>query len=248
MRNVVIHELVNGHDPSDRPHRDICLREQAPDAKLAGIRMGFLEVIDLDHPWEPDLAEWGLGSPFFVYESRPVLRLKARNPGIDRGPRDLQKAANGDLVPPLIVELDDLATSLVALRMAMIVPQRQLLLRRDRSLMPEFLHGGVMEAIPTGAEEDARQFPIMEIREERFEPRQLLPHCLRHPTGSPTRAHLNIGGEQSQHPLLAETACKGTHGVGMGVRFLGSLGSGTIVKQHQGANQLVPPLHVIPKA
>jgi hypothetical protein len=123
-----------------------------------------------------------------------VLRLKARDPGIHRGPGDLQKTANSDLVPALIVQLDDLATGLVTLGMAMIIPQFQLLLRGHRTLVPELFHRGVMDAIPACAEDDACQFSIMEVRKERFEPRNLLSHHLRHPAGSPAGHHLDISG------------------------------------------------------
>jgi hypothetical protein len=67
MGHIVIHQPVEGHDPPDRPHRDIRPGQQAPDPELAGIGMGLLQVIDLDHERQPDLADRGLGRPVLVY-------------------------------------------------------------------------------------------------------------------------------------------------------------------------------------
>jgi hypothetical protein len=47
MGNVIIHEFVQGHDAPNRPYGEIRRRKQAPDAKLAGIGMGLLQVIYL---------------------------------------------------------------------------------------------------------------------------------------------------------------------------------------------------------
>src|SRR5262249_26954412 len=98
MRDVIIDLPIEGHHPPDGAHGDILSGQETPDAELASVRMGLLEVIDLDHDWEPDLA-WGLGAGLAAQQPRKVLDFKAPNPAIDRGTRDLQKAADAALRP-----------------------------------------------------------------------------------------------------------------------------------------------------
>jgi hypothetical protein len=123
VRDIVINQSVERHNAADRAHRDIGLRQQAPDPELTGVWMRLLQVVHLHHAREPDLAGRLLGAPFFVQQSHKVLGLKALNPGVDRRAGDLQKTADTALLPALIVEFDHLEAGLVAIRMGVIVPQ-----------------------------------------------------------------------------------------------------------------------------
>jgi hypothetical protein len=125
MRDVIIHELIEGHDAAHRARREIRLREQAPDPKLPGVGMRFLEVIDLHHARQPDFAGRLLGAPFAVHEPGKVFGLEARDPGVHRRPGDVEPAADAPFFPALIIEFHDLQPRLVAVRMGVIVPQRQ---------------------------------------------------------------------------------------------------------------------------
>ena len=91
MGNIVIHLLVKRHHPAHRADGNGVVGQQAPDAKLAGIRMPLLQVIHLDHQGQPDLARWGFGGAAFVLKARQVFRFKPANPQRDGGTGDLQK-------------------------------------------------------------------------------------------------------------------------------------------------------------
>jgi len=54
--DIVIHQLVHRHDPSNSPHRDRRLGQEAPEAKLPGIGMPLLDVGHRNHQGQPDLA------------------------------------------------------------------------------------------------------------------------------------------------------------------------------------------------
>jgi hypothetical protein len=60
--------------------------------------------------------------------------------------------------------------------------------------------------------------------------------------------HLDIGGEESEHALLAEAAPELPHGLRMGAGFLRSLRGRPIGTQDQRTNHLVPPLNLIREA
>jgi hypothetical protein len=49
MGDIVIHLLVERHDPAHGADSNRVVGQQAPDAKLPGIRMALLSMIDLDH-------------------------------------------------------------------------------------------------------------------------------------------------------------------------------------------------------
>jgi hypothetical protein len=108
-----------------------------------------------------------------------VLGLKPLNPGIDCGSRDPQEAADAQLLPAVIVEFDHLKAGLVPIRMAMIIPQPQVLLARDGTLLPELLDRPVIEGIPERARQDAAQLLVVGPVIERFEMVNLLAHGLR---------------------------------------------------------------------
>jgi hypothetical protein len=139
MGNVIIDQSVQGHDSPDRADRDVRLRQQAPDPKLPSIRMDLLQVIHLHHKRQPDLAGWRVGRAALVHEPGEVLGLKPLDPRIDRGPRHVQEAADADLLLTLIVEFHHLQAGLVAVGVGVIVPQAQVFLTGDRTLLPQGL-------------------------------------------------------------------------------------------------------------
>jgi hypothetical protein len=69
--------------------------------------MPFLEMIDLHHEWQPHLPR-GCRASSFLHEPSKLLGLEALDPRIDCRPRDVQETTDTDLLPPLIVEFDDL--------------------------------------------------------------------------------------------------------------------------------------------
>src|SRR5207247_7560361 len=107
MGDVIVHEFVQRHNTTDCPGRDVGLGQQTPVPKLARVGMGFLEMIHLHHPWEPDFARRLLGAAFFVYETGKVLRLKPGNPRIHGWPGHVTKATDDEIVLALIVEFYD---------------------------------------------------------------------------------------------------------------------------------------------
>jgi hypothetical protein len=197
MRDVVIHQLVQCHDPPDRPFREVRPSQQAPDAEPAGIRMRLLQVIDLHHEREPALASWSFRGPALVHQPGKVLGLEPPDPRIDRGPGHVQEATDADLIPALIIELDDLEPGLIAIRLGMIVPQPQVPLTRGGALLPKLLDRLVVKSVSHLDQQDPGQFPIVEPVIEGFEPIDLLPHGLRDGAGPPPGHHLDISGEES---------------------------------------------------
>ena len=248
VRDIVIEELVQRHHPPDRAHRDIRPGQQAPDPELPRIRMGLLQVIDLHHQGQPHLADGGFGRAAAVHQPGEVLRLEALDPRIDRGPRHVQEATDTDLIPPAIIELDDLQPRLIAVGLRVVVPQRQVPLTGHRTRLPECLDRLVVDRRAKGDEQDAGEFPVVEAVIEGLEAIDLLAHGLRDGAGPPPGHHLDIGGEESRHALLPETAPEGADRVGVGVGFLRPLLGRPIGKQHQGADQLVAPLGLIDEA
>ena len=125
MREIIIELPVEGHDPFDRADGDVRPCQQAPDPEPAGIGVSLLEGIHLEHQRQPNLAGWALGCGALVDQARKVFRLEARNPPIHRRTRDVQDATDTKLIPPLIVQLNDLDSGLMAVLLAVIVTQRK---------------------------------------------------------------------------------------------------------------------------
>jgi hypothetical protein len=114
--------------------------------------------------------------------------------------------------------------------------------------VPEFFHRLVIDRIPDLVVHDPRQFAVVKVRVERFQPINLLPHGDRGRTGPRPVHHLDIVREESQHALPTEAAPELPHGLRMGVRLLGPLWGRAIGKQHERTNHLVPPLDLIHEA
>jgi hypothetical protein len=60
--------------------------------------------------------------------------------------------------------------------------------------------------------------------------------------------HLDISGEEAEHPLPPEATPEGAHRVGVGVGFLRPLLNRPIGEQHEGADDFVSPLGLVHKA
>jgi hypothetical protein len=202
----MIDELIERHDAADRALRAIGPRQQAPDAEAAGIGMRLLQVIDLDHQRQPDLACRRVGPSALAHKPGEVLGLKPPDPRIDCGPRDLHIPANAPFIPAVIIELDDLEPSLVAVGMPVIVPQPQVPLTGDGTRLPERLDSLVVNRHPARNEQDARQLSGVESVVERFEPIKLLSNDIRNPRRRCPDDDLHILREESQYPLLAKAA------------------------------------------
>jgi hypothetical protein len=246
MGDVVIHQAVQGHDPPDRPHRDVRLRQEAPDPKLSRVRMGLLQVIDLHHQGQPDLAR-PFGTPWLVHQPGKVLRFEAPDPGVDRRARDPQEAADAQLFPAVIVEFDHFQAGLVAIRMAMIVPQAQAPLTRDGTLLPERLDRLVIHGIPQLHKQDAGEFAVVESVVEGLEPINLLPYGIGDGAGPLLMHHLDMIREESQHALLPKPACKGPHSGRVSPGLMGALLRCPIGEEDHGANHFVAPLDMVSK-
>jgi hypothetical protein len=159
-------------------------------------QMGLPQVLHVHHQRQPDLAGWGVRRPAFVHEPSPVLRFEAADPRIDRGAGHMQEAADAHLLPAVITELDDLEPRLVAFGMGVVVPQLQVLLAGDGTLLLPPLDRLVINGVPHLDQQDAGQFPIVEPVIEGFEPINLLPHGFPNPGRPPPDYHLDIVGEQ----------------------------------------------------
>src|SRR5215211_7738917 len=82
---------------------------------------------------------------------------------------------------------------------------------------------------------------------ERFEAVNLLPDVGGDGAGPLTPYHLDLGGEEPQHPPLAEAPVERADRIRMGSGFVGALGGRAVGKEHQWANHLVAPLGLIHK-
>jgi hypothetical protein len=174
-----------------------------------------------------------------------VLGFKPGDPGINSRAGHLQKATDTELIPALRVEFHDLEPCLIAVGLRMIGPQLQLLLRRHRTLVPEEFHGFIIDGIRTLTKHNPRQFPIMKATIEGFEPVNLRADIVGDRARPPAPYDLDIAGEESQEPLLAEAPVEHANRIGMRGGFAGALGRRAIGKEHQWANHLVAPLGLI---
>src|SRR5262245_66204961 len=100
MWDIVIDCFVEGHDPRHGPHRNLGVSQKTPEPELARIGMAFLEVIDLAHQGQPDLAGRGLGCTALVEQARNMLRRKPRHPASDLGPAVVLAPTAAEFPPP----------------------------------------------------------------------------------------------------------------------------------------------------
>ena len=166
--------------------------------------MAFWEVIDLDHQGQPDLTRRDFGRTALIEQAGKMLRRKPRDPGIDGGPGDTQEPTDADFFPALGVEFDHLQARLVAVRLAVVVPQGQGLLCNDGTLLPEPLGGLVVNAFAKFIEDDADEFPRMEPRIERLEAGNLLGDRRGDSRSFLFGDDLDSVQEQAEHALMLE--------------------------------------------
>ena len=89
MGAILIHLLVERHDPSNGADGDITAVQQTPDPETARIGMAFLPVLDLKHEGEPDLADRGRRRPALVLQTAPMFGFKPAAPEGDGRPGDV---------------------------------------------------------------------------------------------------------------------------------------------------------------
>src|SRR4029450_7909015 len=94
-------------------------------------------MINSKHRWKPGLAGGGLRAGTFIVKPGHVFGLKALEPPIDGGTGDVQDPTDAQLIPALIVELDDLETRLGPRGLVVIVAKRQFALHGDGTVLPE---------------------------------------------------------------------------------------------------------------
>jgi hypothetical protein len=76
-----------------------------------------------------------------VHQPGQGLGLKPPDPGVDGRPRDVPILAHAPCIPAVVIALDDLHPSPMAVGLGVIVPQPQVPLTGDRTRLPERLDG-----------------------------------------------------------------------------------------------------------
>jgi hypothetical protein len=109
--------------------------------------MGLLQVVDLHDQRQPDFAGV-LRATGLVGQAGEVLGFEPPDPGVDRWPRHPQHAHHADLRPALGVEPDDLKSSVIAIRLGVVVHQGQRPLRGHGTGLPDRLHRFVVDGMP----------------------------------------------------------------------------------------------------
>ena len=90
----------------------------------------------------------------------------------------------------------------VAVRMRVVVPQRQVPLTGDGTFLPERLDRLGVDRRAKGDEQDARQLPVVESVIERLEAIDLLSHSIRNGAGPPPVHHLHVDAGLHQEVLV----------------------------------------------
>ena len=122
MGDVIVHEVVQRPNTTDGPRRAVRLGQQTPAPNRARGGMGFLQMIPLPHPWQPDFARRLLGPAFVVEEPSKVLRLKPGPPRIHGRSGHVHKATEAEFVPAWIVEFHHLEPRRRAIGIGMVGP------------------------------------------------------------------------------------------------------------------------------
>ena len=181
------------------------LAAQTPDPKAPGIGMALLQMINLHHHREPDLACRGLRRAALVLEAGRIVALKARNPRVDGGTGDLQKLTDTALTPALRIEGDDLQAGLGALGMAVVVEQRPRGRGRRREAFPEAFRRLAGEAMHGGMKNDPGEFAEPETLVEAFEPLEFVHDRVGHPALAVGREDVQGVGHEPEHALLLQS-------------------------------------------
>src|SRR4029453_13112807 len=104
-----------------------------------------------------------------ILQAGQILGLKARQPEVDGGSRDLQKLTDTPLAPALRIQGNDLQTGGGGRGMAVVVEQRP---RRGgrRETVPEATRRLAGEPMHSGMKDDPGQFAVPESLVEAFQP------------------------------------------------------------------------------
>jgi hypothetical protein len=176
-----------------------------------------------------------------------VVGLKTLEPPIDGGAGDVQDPTDAQLIPSLIVELDDLETRLCPRGLVVIVAKREFALHGDGAVLPEPFDRLGVNAVLQLAQENPGQFTVPESVVEGFEACEFC-HDGFWDLLTPARTEeFRVLGEKAEHPVLPKASRQIAHGFGVHLGFLGPLRGGAIAKEHQRTNHLIPPLDVIDK-
>jgi hypothetical protein len=221
--------------------------QQTPHPEPSRIRMALLEVIDLDQQGPPSLPGRRMRRPAFVRESPQLFSLKAAAPGGAGRTGDMEGVADTALAPALGIELHDLEPGMRALRVAVIVQERQLLGRRRRALVPEGLDRFVIHALAPLVKDDPGQCTILNPRVESLEPGHCLDHGLRHPSTPAGGDHLEGVRQQPQHALLLDAALQLAHRFRVRGRFRSPRRGAAIGKEAEGTEHCIAPWDLIHK-
>ena len=109
--------------------------------------------------------------------------------------------------------------------------------------MPELLDAMVAHPAGAGMQEDPDQFPVPKAVIEPFESLEFLDALVGHPPLSAYRDDLERLREEAQHALRLKAALEGADRFGVGVGFLGPLAGGTLLQEHQWADEFIALLH-----
>ena len=109
--------------------------------------------------------------------------------------------------------------------------------------MPELLDAMVAHPAGAGMKEDSGQFPVPKAVIESFESLEFLDDLVRHPPPAADWEDLERLREQAQHALRLKAALEGADRFRVGVGFLGPLAGGTLLQEHQWADEFITLLH-----
>jgi hypothetical protein len=176
-----------------------------------------------------------------------MFGLKTANPQVDRRTGHLQKAADTQLIPALIVQLDHLEAGVIALRMAVIRAERQLALYRSGALLPEPFDGFVINTVVALTLDDPGQLAKLETLIVCFEAGQFFHDFVRYLLAPAGTDNFRVLGKEAEGALLLETPCQLAHRFRVRVGLHGPLDGAPVVKEDDGANHLIAPLDLIDK-
>jgi hypothetical protein len=148
----------------------------------------------------------------------------------------------------LIVQLDHLEASIIALQMAVIGAQGQLALHRPSALLPELFDGFVIDPLVAFIMDDPGQFAKLEPVIAGFEACQCFDDLVGHLLARAWTEERCMVRKEAEGALVSETPRQLAHGFRVRMGLHGPLRGGPVVKKDEGANHLIAPLDLIDKA
>ena len=174
-----------------------------------------------------------------------MLVFKPREDGINGRPGHPQHPADADLLPPLIVELDDDQPGLGTVGVGVVVPP---LRPGDGTGLPDCLDRFVINRLPKFDEQDARQLAVVKPIVESFEAVDCLPNRVRDARGPAQASSCCPTREEAEHPARLKLAHEPTDGIRMRVCLISALLRGRVPQEHDGADDFIAPLDGVHKA